>query len=1147
MKFLAFYLFVLALNVSANGFSQTVTVNQKSISYQQLFRLINEQTGYQVFYKTNVLNNNERMDVSANNLAIDELLTLVFKNKPLTYSIVERSIVIKPATAGQDSAMEQMSAAFAMVKGVVTSQDGEPLSSVSVTVKGTSRGVLTQDDGSFSIDVKANESLVFSRVGYKAVTIKPGTETFLSVKMEMDQTIGEEVIVVGYGTQKKQNVSGAIATISKKQIESRPINNLMQGLQGLTPDLVITRNSGQPGNEGWSMQLRGVASANGPNNPLVIVDGVEYSDPNLLNPTDIESITVLKDAASAAIYGAKAANGVILITTKTGKSGKMQISYSGLYQIKKPLNTPDIIPYWQGWSIQQSAIANAKNNPAPVLDSVFLNLLKTGPGYILNDGTYNTHNYFNVDYVDLMIQKYYTNMSHNIGINGGSENNKYFIGLGLVDNDGILKVGPDSYKRYNIRFNLNSRLSKIFSLDSRIAYTGATTMAAGGTASVSGNYSLLYNIYNLRNNVPFTVPGYPDRYYGNGTYGILKEGGYDKKLDHSFEGTFTLSAKNVLPGLTLSSMFSPRIQQTNKDEFDKPVYFWSPVPNTDPNAPLYDATAPLNWVQNTTPAGGTRSQLLRERITQTSYTTNALADYTKAVGEHHFHALAGFQYQYYNYDLGSTTQSNLLNPDLPTVNYTTNANTPNNFLKDAQARNTLISYFGRFNYDYNNKYFVEVNVRNDASSRLAPGYQSATYPGVSAAWRVSEEGFFNRNIPFVSELKIRASWGQLGNALLSQYPWEKNYIAYPTLSSATYPFNGTATTGLYLNTLPSGALGWETITTKNIGIDFAVLNNRLSGSFDVYNKTNDNMLVAVPLPGILGINGATTNNGKLVTKGWGLNLTWQDKLSQNFRYMLGFNLSDNNNKLVALGGSTSTYNEGINRLILGMPLNSVWGYQSLGYFSSKDEIDSSPKQFNTTIQGPGDIKYADINKDGIINAGQGNAENHGDLVNFGTTASRYSFGINLGAGWKNLDFSALFQGVGKRTFVIDPIQIIPFLESWRYPWANYIDNYWTPERQTGVQFPRPVQNSGTTNNKINSSFLQNGAYIRLKNVQLGYTFKEGVIKKIRANSVRLYFSGQDIWTKSKAWFKYFDPESKDRDLYPYQFAATYAFGIDVVF
>ncbi|MGN6435634.1 MAG: TonB-dependent receptor [Agriterribacter sp.] len=1146
MKFLAVCLLAFALNVSAKGFSQTITLNERSISYQQLFKLINEQTGYQVLYKANLLNNNEKFHLSVDKVSIDKVLTLVLKNKPVTYSIVERSIVIMEAPgAASPIGTTLLNEVFATIKGVVKDQDGQPLSDVSVTVKGTSKGTLTRQDGSFSIDVKAGESLVFSRVGYKPVTIKPGTETFFTINMEIDQAIGDEVIIVGYGTQKKRDVSGAVATISKELLESRPINNMMQGLQGLSPDLVITRSSGQPGNEGWSMQLRGASSINGTNNPLVIVDGTEYPDLNQLNPSDIETITILKDAATSSIYGAKAANGVILITTKTGKTGKLQVNYSGMYQVKRPLNVPEILPYWKGWSIQKYAQANAQNLEAPTIDSVYLNLLKTGPGYILNDGTYNTRNYFNTDYVDLLLQKYYANTSHNIGVSGGNENNKYFIGLGMVNNDGILKVGPDSYKRQNVRFNLNSKFNKFLSLDTRIAYTRATTMSAGGSAGLEGSYSLLYNIYNLRNNVPIHVPGYPDRFYGNATYGILKEGGYDKKLDQALDGTFTLSAKNIVPGLVLSSMFAPRIQQTNQDELDKPVYFWSASPASDPNAPLYDATAPVNWVQNTTPVSGSRSQIAKGRRTQTSYTYNALVDYTTSFNDHHFHVLAGFQYQYYDYDSTGVRQSNLSNTTLPTVNYTTNENTPNSFLGDRLARNTLVSYFGRFNYDYKSKYYIEFNVRSDASSRLAPGYQSKTYPGISAAWRLSEEGFFRKNIQFINELKVRASWGKLGNAQLSQYPWERNYLAYPTLSSTIYPFNGTATNGLYLNTLASGAFGWETITTKNIGVDFTLLNNKLSGSVDFYNKTNDNMLISVPLPAILGIGGATTNDGKLVTKGWGFSLNWSDNISD-FRYQVGFNLSDNTNKLVTYSGTT-TYGEGQRRLILGMPLNTVWAYQALGYFATMEEVNNSPKQFNTTIQGPGDLKYADINKDNIISAGAGTAEDHGDLVNFGTTDPRYLFGLTLGASWKNIDFSALIQGVGKRTFVIDPIKMVPFLESWRYPWADYIDNYWAPDRQTNIRYPRPVQNGGTTNRRQNSSYLQNAAYARLKNLQVGYTFNSGFIKKVKAQSVRIYFSGQDILTYSKAWYKFFDPESPNNVSYPYQYTATYALGLDVKF
>ncbi|MBO9620982.1 MAG: SusC/RagA family TonB-linked outer membrane protein, partial [Niabella sp.] len=775
--------------------------------------------------------------------------------------------------------------AFEIIKGTVTDQGNQPLAGVSISVVGTAKGARTAEDGSFSIDVKAGESLTFSRVGYKTITVKAEAGAQLNIKMEPLDNMSEEVVVVGYGTQKKKDVSGAVSTISTEKLKSRPINNVVQALQGLSPDLVITRGSGQPGAEGWNIQLRGMSSLNGGNNPLVIVDGVEYTDLTFLNPSDIASISVLKDAATAAIYGAKAAGGVILITTKSGTNGKVQVTYSGMVQVKHPLSVPDIIPYYQGYAIQREGIANATNS-TPTIDSVLYNLLKAAPGYILNDSTLNSHNYFNVNYPELMLKKYYSNFSHNLGVSGGNDKTKYFIGLGVVNNEGMFKVGPDDYKRYNARFNLTTKFNKVLSLDSRISYVNAATLSAGGTSGVSGDYSLLYNIYNLRNNVPFTVPGYPDRWYGNATYATLAAGGYDKKTDQTFDGNFTLKAQNIVPGLVLSALFSPKVQQTNEDELDKPVYAWSVAPGQ--TAPVYQSVS-VQWVQNTVPIAGTRSQVYKSRITQTSYTTNALADYTKAIGDHHLHGLAGFQYQYYNYDGLGATQSNLLNPDLLTVSATntSNANTPNNFLGDLLARNTFVSWFGRFNYDFKSKYYLEFNIRNDASSRLAPGYQAQTYPAGSVAWRISQEGFFKDHVPFVNELKLRASLGQLGIANLSQYPWQNNYLAYPLLSSSTYPFNNTATTGLVLSTLPSGALGWEKITTKNIGIDFTLLKSRLSGSFDYYDKTNNNMLTSVQLPAIACISGAKTNTGRLETKGWGFELNWHDQIAQDFTYSVG--------------------------------------------------------------------------------------------------------------------------------------------------------------------------------------------------------------------------------------------------------------------
>ncbi|SFQ34943.1 TonB-linked outer membrane protein, SusC/RagA family [Parafilimonas terrae] len=1013
------------------------------------------------------------------------------------------------------------------VNGKVTDENNAPLEGVSVQVVNKPGGVTTNTNGEFAINAEKGASLQFSYVGYATIT-KAVTGNYITVQMAASADNGlSDVIVVGYGTQKKVNLSGAVSVISKKELENRPVNNAVQALQGLSPGLIVSRTSGQPGAEGWNINIRGYSSLNGTNNPLLIVDGVEYSNLTLINPNDIESISVLKDASAAAIYGAKASNGVLLITTKAGKSGKVTVNYTGMYQIKKTLSLPQTVPYHISAALQN--IANINNGGAPSYTDAQIAMFADPSVTLVPDDPTNVFYYKEMDYVGMTINKSFGSSQHNVNVTGGNENTKYYIGLGYNDNNGMFKVGPDDNKRTNARINLTTRFNKVLSLDARLSYIQNRIEAAAGT--LEGDYGLLYNIYNLRPIYPVFVPGSNDEKYvsisGNNTYATMKDGGYNNTTQNVLDGVFTLKAEHLVKGLVLSTNYSPHLEQDNQDLFYKTV----PLHNFDKASASFIQNAWLN----------TSNSLRKYRTSQNWYTFNALADYTLAVQDHHFHVLGGFQYQQFNYDLTNAYQSNLTNNNLPTLNYTTNSNLPVTAVRDDLQSNAWQSFFGRFNYDYKGKYFVEATLRNDASSRLAPGHRSQTFPAFSAAWRISQENWFN-NSGFFSELKLRGSWGKLGNAQLGKL-YENNYLSIATLNTGVYPFNNTAATYIYQGALPSEGLGWETVTTSDIGLDFGLFKGKLSGSFDYYKRVNDNMLIPVNLPAVLGVTPSTTNAAAMETKGWDFDISWKDRIG-NVSYYVGFNLSDNQNKITKYLGNV-VYAEGINTAIPGMPINSIYGYKSLGYFQNEEEVEKGAKQFGTTNQGPGDIKYLDVNGDGVINGGTGTPDDHGDMVYLGNTSPRYNYGINLGAQWKGFDLSVFLQGTGKRSYIIYPTQAIPYVQSWRYPLDNYVNNYWTEDNRN-ANFPRPIAGGGT-NTHINSAFVQNGSYIRLKNLQVGYSLPSSVISKIKAQNIRVFFSGQDILTHTKAWYKYFDPESPSYASYVYPYFAVYAFGLNVTF
>lgn len=1017
------------------------------------------------------------------------------------------------------------------ISGVVRDDAGKPIPGVSVSAKNKTGGTVTDAAGHFALNLPQGSTVTLSSVNYEAQTFPVDDRREYTFVLRQRTGSLNDVVVIGYGTQKKVDLTGAVSVVDKKMIENRPVANAVDALQGTAPGLVVTRSSGQPGQEGWNLNIRGFASLNGTNNPLVIVDGVEYADLTKVNPNDIATISVLKDAAAAAIYGAKAANGVLLITTKKGFTGKVNLDYTGLFTMKHAIEVPQRLHSWQEASIQNIASVNAGGSPGYSPQQLGW-MQSTDSNFVPTDPTSGFY-YFDVNPVTMATRNNFLSQEHNVDVRGGNDKTQYFIGMGYYGTGGIFRFGPDGNERYNARINLTTKFSDIFSLDSRLSYTRnriQSPATSGGTAN--GDYGLLYNLYTIRDRLPVFVPGDNTKYSGAGganTYAILKSGGYANTNQDLLDGVFTLKAQNLAKGLVLSVVFSPHLEQDNYDNLNTTIPTWN-----------WDA-ASQSFLQNGTinPV----SSVQKTRTTQTSTSTNALADYDLAVAaDHHFHVLGGFQYQYYNYNYLSAKNSALVNSSLPTLDYTTNATLPPGNVNDNTQTNVWISYFGRFNYNYKEKYFVEATVRNDASSRLAPGHQSQTFPALSAAWRASEESWFKSAIPFINEFKMRGSWGKLGNAQLG-YLYQNNYNSVTLLNNGVYPFNNSATPYVYQANLPSPGLGWETIATTDGGLDIELLKNRLTASFDYFQRVNNNMLITVNEPAVLGVNPSTTNAAAMKTLGWETSIGWRDRIGK-VTYFINANLSDNTNKITRYLGNV-VYSEGLNQAIPGQPINSIFGYKSLGYFQTQDDVTKSPVQFNTTLQGPGDIKYQDVNGDKLINGGVGTVANHGDLVYLGNTSPRYNFGFNFGGQWNGFDLSAFFQGTGKRNIILYPSQAIPYVNSWRYPLANYLNNYWTTDH-TNALFPRPLSGGGT-NTHINSAFVQNAAYIRLKNLQVGYTIPASIINKAKIQTIRIFFTGQDMWTKTKMWYKYFDPESPNNVAYNYPLFASYAAGINVTF
>lgn len=1004
---------------------------------------------------------------------------------------------------------------------ITASENGEPLPGVSVLIKGTNQGTSTDNTGKYTLRLpSANATVVVSFIGYLKQEIAVGSRTVIDVALDVDTKALEEVVVVGYGTQKKVNMTGAVSTVDTKMLQNRPTSNVAQALQGTTPGLIVTRTSGQPGNEELNLQIRGVTTANGSVQPLIVLDGVTVPNSTLLtmNPNDIESMSVLKDAAAAAIYGAQAAGGVILITSKKGKSGKVTFDYIGQYGVDWTINVPKRLSL-----IDEATLVNLGNRAAgvgPEYSDIDLDNIRNNIPYIINPNDTNNYVYYNQEpLTDALLRDRSSMQTHNISARGGSDKFNFMVSAGAYHKQGIFKLGPDNNARYNLRINLKAQLTNNVSLEALTAYTNEQVNTSSAGANGTG---LLYEVYRLRTRTPFFTP--EGRYNGAGSaasaYAVLESGGYNKLRRNYFDGTFTLRATDVgVKGLNLRAVAGTQFRPENRNVFFRTV-------------PLWGRNSISRFINQVNAYQVTRD------LTK-SLNLQFLADYSLKIKEkHNFTALVGYQWEDFRLERVFTGANNLVSNDLPALNLGDDLTKSNSEAVETRA---FQSIFGRFSYNYTDKYLVEVTVRQDESSKLAPGLRTQIFPAASVGWNLHREPWFANTLRFVSEFKLRGSWGRLGGALGNTIG-EYDYLNQ--LARASNLVLGDARTSYIAQTfIPSAALSWETIETTNGGVDLGFFENRLQANIDYYVKYNRNMLTPQQLPATIGIATPRKNNGELKSWGWELDLRYRDRIGKDFNYNISLNVSDNKNELISFSGRR-VINTGLNSLIEGYPINTLWGYQTNGYFSTADEVKASAFQDSRT--GPGDVRYIDRNGDGRITLGKGSVEDFGDMVLIGSDQPRLLFGATIGFDWKGFDFMAFFQGVGERYFRPTTESIAPRLVTWKQPIAIHAD-YWTPENPNAF-YPRPF--TGATHNYLASDkWTLNGRYMRLKNLQFGYTIPNKLTQKLNLSKVRVFFSGQDLatWSALKQFAGYYDPENRNNVENDYPFFSSATGGLNISF
>jgi TonB-linked SusC/RagA family outer membrane protein len=1011
------------------------------------------------------------------------------------------------------------SAQTKQIHGLITDSKGTPMAAVSVVNATSSSATVSDNTGHYSIPASAGDVLAFSFTGYlkKKITIE-STTSDADVTLVQNPLSLENVVVVGYGTQKKVNLSGAVAQVSGKELIDRPVPNVTAALQGVLPGVTVLRSNGQPGSEGYGIRIRGFSSANDAN-ALVLVDGVEQ-DLNLLDPNDIESISVLKDASASAIYGARAAAGVVLVTTKQARAGKTKVTMSSYYGLNITARQPQRLDSWDEQTLIDEARKNATGNAE--FNAEQIEWLENANFTYRPNPTQDRWEYYgNNNWIKEGMDKINHMENYALSVSGGQQKLSYLVSGSYYNRDGVLRYGPDGNSRANLKLSVNSELNKYVSLNLTTGYIGSFVKE-----NAFGTDQIINRLYRSRARQslytpPEDITGQP--YNGDlqiNAVDIEKNGGTETRDYETFTGRLNLKVKNLVKGLTLDVVGWRNQNNYNMENDSKSIFWYGRTTNTV----RFSVNVPNSITVTKNKAYQNNFQ---------SYLTYHL----NLNGDHDFTLLQGGSYEDYRKDEISASAQNMITNDFFSLNFGDPLTKTNSDLVQTWA---LASLFGRFNYSFKGKYLFEASYRYDGSSRLAPQNRWQLFPSFSAAWRISQEKFF-KSISFINDLKFRASWGQLGNgSVLGLY----DYIPLLTsglTTSNNLVFNDQRTQYLYQSTLASPDKTWETVQQSNVGVDLTLMDNRLAFTADYYIKRNKNMLATLNVPNIIGINVSSVNIGELKSWGYELDLKWRDRIGK-LDYRVGFNISDNQNKLVKYDGRNSVGSGGVVPLLEGYPLNSVWGYKTAGYFQTQDEADKYKAGVKYPFfpnPAPGDVKYLDLNGDGVISAGDGTPSSPGDLVYLGTTNARYTYGFDMGLSWKRIDFSVFFQGALQRSFLIDQGTLSPILGTADMPWTIHMD-HWTPDNPNAL-FPRMYQTSAH-NFLPSDKWTQNGSYIRLKNLQIGYDIP---LNKKNISDLRIYVSGQDLWESTKV-LSVFDPEvGNNVSATAYPFYRTVSFGFNL--
>ncbi|MDI3319451.1 TonB-dependent receptor [Pinibacter soli] len=1129
MKLTTFLLLITFLQVSAKGLGQRITLNETNAPLKKVIQAIELQSGYVFFYDSKDVR--QKVNIHVSNATIEDALAECFRNLPLSYKIADKTILLQQKEL---PVIAEIPVALIDVKGQVTDSKGTPLAGANVTAQKAKKTVVTDANGRFEMkDISYDETLVISYTGYVSQKIAANSSRINSVVLEEDVKALSGVVVVGYGTQKKVNLTGAVSQVSGEDIGYHATPSITNSLQGLIPGLNIQANSGNP-SEKPDINIRGFNSVNG-GSPLILIDGIQ-GDIERVNPLDVETVTVLKDAASAAIYGARGAFGVILITTKKGKSGNLAVNYTNNFGRTTPIVRTDYIsdPYQYGKIVDAFLSGYNGTTYTNYTDADYAKEKQVAEGTLAPfnekqaDGTYKF--FGKTNWYDMIFRQWQPSQTHNLSISGGNDKIQGYLS-GRAYKVGTIQANVDANLiKYNIKGNLNFKPTKWLEIGENIQVSTADMTEYGGSKAGYVTSTGIYNgntYYFLFPFMPSEINGIPYDYNGYGEVAALG----DKS---SFQKTYTEQFVN-----TISGKLTPVKDLVFNIDYSNTVNHAAITTRENPITYLTTLRANLQTV-------GVNS--LAEARNRNYYNAlNVYGTYNKSLfhDSHHFKLLLGYNQENYRSDNVTAQQGNLLVSNLSSLNLGTN-------LLQATGSGSVWAirgFFGRFNYDYQNKYLLEVNGRYDGSSRFPESSRYGFFPSVSAGWYVSKENFFKPLKNVISSFKLRGSYGQLGNQNIDLYTFSQILSTGQTYWALNAVRMNQVTAP---SPLPS-VVTWETSKTVDVGADIGLLNDHINISFDYYEKNISGMYVpGQPLPSVFGASEPKENIASLRDRGFELQVGYNgsfDVLNSPFHLKTTLNLSNfvgEITKYPNASGLMSSFYE-------GQKLGDIYGYHIDGQFQSDKDAAAYQASFvnpatslgqvynyeinivqNAQWKGlhAGDIKYVDVNGDGAINKGKNTLADHGDLVKIGNVMPKLPFGFNLIADWKNVDLIIATAGVMHQDWY--PTGNI-FWGPYERPYLSFIrkdliENAWTPETPNN-KYPQAVRGYASLGSlrslgEINDYYLTNVGYLRVKNLTIGYTLPAKLTQRASIQKLRVYFSGENLFTWSFGHLtKYIDPET----------------------